>query len=114
MFPKTALVILVTLLSAACLLGMRQRRLMLAHDITQTLRDMDHTRQSLWNLQGKIASYTHPNDVNQQVENTGLHVEPLHTPAPSPAGQTANANDSGTGAGASIKFPPTLARSDHD
>lgn len=77
MFAKTLFLIVVGTAMGTALLGLRQRQLELAHTNAVLHRQIDLSRQVLWNMQTRIARGTDPETLRRVVVETALPLEPV-------------------------------------
>ncbi|MAE64413.1 MAG: hypothetical protein CMJ18_09085 [Phycisphaeraceae bacterium] len=83
MFPRLLLLILVTFLTAAALLALRQRRLELNHEIVMLHRAMARDQYATWDRAARIADFLEPQRLESLVDRAALDLERL-APAPLP------------------------------
>lgn len=62
---------------ALALLALRQEHYVLSHQIAQTVREVDRSRQNLWQLQRQLAQEIQPQALKQAIEESGLQLEPI-------------------------------------
>ena len=79
-FAKLTTAVVVLVLAFAVLLGLRQQRLELMHEMSVLHRQMDGDRKETWDLQTAIAARTQPQKLREAAERVGLELEPLATP----------------------------------
>ncbi|MFA9478355.1 hypothetical protein ACERK3_08605 [Phycisphaerales bacterium AB-hyl4] len=86
MFPKLFVAIVFAAAIGAVLLGLRQHRLEMMHDMVRVHREMDAVRQQTWDLQVRIAERLEPEALRDAVERADLSLEPAVPPALLPRG----------------------------
>lgn len=86
MFPKLFVAIVFAAAVGAALLGLRQHRLELMHDMVRVHREMDAVRQQTWDVQVRIAEQLEPEALRQAIEQADLSLEPAAPPALLPQG----------------------------
>jgi hypothetical protein len=74
----------------AALLGMRQYRQTLRHDVTRLHEQMNESRQAVWDLHVRIAERIEPKRLKAAIDRAGLELEPI-TPGPASATGRADA-----------------------
>lgn len=74
-FKILAIILLMTLLGLQ-LLNMRQQRLEIMHDMAGLHRQLDRTRQKMWQSQVAIAVQIEPSRLRAAIERTDLHLDP--------------------------------------
>ena len=74
---------------AAALLGLRQQRLQMQHEMTRMHGRMDAARQQTWDLQVRIAEGTQPLVLQEALQRAGLELEPLQIQPSSPVSKFA-------------------------
>ena len=79
-FAKLMTAVLVLVLAFAVVLGLRQQRLELMHEMSVLHQQMDADRKETWDLQTDIAARTQPQKLRDAAERVGLEFEPLTTP----------------------------------
>lgn len=89
MFARLMVVLLVAAALAVALLGLRQQRLEIAHDIARSTRRIEQTRLQLWNLQAQVSNRVQPLALTEAIDRAQLKMQPL-TPLPA---QTDKARD---------------------
>jgi hypothetical protein len=77
MFAKGIALVLFATAVAATLVGLRQHRLELSHDMAVMHRKIDTSRQGLWCLQADLADQMNPVRLKQRIEAAPLALEPL-------------------------------------
>jgi cell division protein FtsL len=82
-----AVVVIVTVL-AAVLLGLRQQRLQMMHEMARTHSQINTARQDVWDLQVRIAERMEPEFLRAAIQRAGLELEPI---TPSDVPRPANA-----------------------
>lgn len=83
-FAKLLVVIVGAAAIGAALLGMRQQRLQIMHQMAQLYRQMDQSRQETWDLQVEIAQRIRPEALRAAAERASLVLEPVMPADPSP------------------------------
>ena len=63
-------------LIAVMLLGLRQQRLVLTAQLTETVSRIDQARLELWDTQADLAKQTHPGKLAQTLEASGIEMVP--------------------------------------
>lgn len=85
MLAKMITVVVFAAAVGAVLLGLRQQRLQLMHEMTRMHAQMNGSRQDTWDLQVKIAERTQPTELREAITRLNLELEPI-TPADPGAG----------------------------
>lgn len=80
MFAKLLLLVMVTTVVGATLLGLRQQRLQLMHEMAGLHSQIDRARQATWDMQTRIAQLTEAGALEQAIERAELELESV-TPA---------------------------------
>lgn len=62
---------------AAVLLGLRQQRLQVMHEMAQLHAQINEDRQAMWDLQVRIAERMQPEALHEAIARAGLEVEPI-------------------------------------
>lgn len=81
MFAKLTVLLLAITATAAGLLWMRQEKLELANRIAMTHKQIDQTRQTIWQRQVQVSRRVQPQSLTQAVARANLSMEPI-IPAP--------------------------------
>ena len=77
MFPKLTLVIVLTAGIGAALLGLRQQRLALMHEMAKLHQQMLQDRQATWDLQVRNNTELAPRQLKMAIEQAGLDLVPI-------------------------------------
>ena len=85
MLAKMITVVVFAAAVGAVLLGLRQQRLQLMHEMARTHAQMNRSRQDTWNLQVEIAEKTQPTELREAIDRLNLELEPI-TPTDPQAG----------------------------
>lgn len=85
MVAKMIMVVVFAAAVGAVLLGLRQQRLQLMHEMARMHAQMNRSRQDTWDLQVKIAEGTQPGELREAIARSNLELEPI-TPADPSAG----------------------------
>ena len=83
MLAKLITVVIVATAVAAVLLGLRQQRLQLMHEMAAMHSRINDNRQVMWDLQVRIAERTQPEALHAALARAELEVQPIvpDTPA---------------------------------
>jgi cell division protein FtsL len=73
---KLLLVILSALLTAVCLLQLRQQKVILNHQTQELHRKINDSQAELWNQQLQVAAYTAPNAITATVNALDVPLVP--------------------------------------
>ena len=79
MFAKQLLLIIIATASGTALLGLRQRQLEIAHENAMLHRQINSSRQTLWQMQASIAEGSDPQLLRLAVTEARLDLEPAVT-----------------------------------
>ena len=82
MFSKITFIIIATVMIACGLLVIRQQRMQLANDIAQAHRQINHSRQRIWDLQAQVSQKVQPLALHQALERRNIEMEPVLMPTP--------------------------------
>jgi hypothetical protein len=82
MFSKCATAIIIAALTGAVLLGLRQQRFETMHNMAKLHAGMNSTRQTLWNLQTRVAGQIEPSHLQDAVTAANLPFETFTPSAP--------------------------------
>ena len=85
MMLRLVMVVVAAAAIGAVVLGLRQQRLQLMHEITKMHGQMNRQRHDIWDLQIRIADRLEPERLRHAVAGADLDVEPI-TPS-SPPGE---------------------------
>lgn len=77
MFAKLLLLVMVTTVVGATLLGLRQQRLQLMHEMAGLHSQIDQARQATWDMQIRIAELAEAGALEQAIERAQLELEPV-------------------------------------
>lgn len=77
MAGKLVVIVLFVTAVAAVLLGYRQQRLRMMHDIARMHTQMDHARKDMWSAQVRIAGKLEPRQLQKSIERAKLDLEPI-------------------------------------
>ncbi len=77
MLAKMITVVVFAAAVGAVLLGLRQQRLQLMHEMARMHTQMNHSRQDTWDLQVKIAERTQPTELREAIARLNLELEPI-------------------------------------
>jgi cell division protein FtsL len=80
---KLLLCLAVAVVTAACLMQLRQQRLELNHQTAQLHNQIESRQARLWNQQLQIAKVTAPPALHDTIGKNNLHLTPLN-PVPAP------------------------------
>ena len=86
MFAKLLFLIVIATASGTALLGLRQRQLEISHENATLHRRINHSRQSLWWMQARIAEGIDPEALRRAVSEAQLELEPVVTGEVPPEG----------------------------
>jgi len=82
MYAKCLIVLIGVSVTGFILLGLRQQRLKLAHEITSAVREMDDERKTLWEVHGELNAAARPQALRDSLADLGLRLEPVMRPTP--------------------------------
>jgi hypothetical protein len=91
MLGKLLTLVVFIIAVGAGLLGMRQYRLSLQHEMTNLHAQMNESRKAIWRRQVDIARRTEPEALRRAIKEVELQLEPI-TPATQPAAQPPGQN----------------------
>ena len=77
MLAKMITVVVFAAAVGAVLLGLRQQRLQLMHEMARMHAQMNRNRQDTWDLQVKIAEKTQPTELREAIARLNLELEPI-------------------------------------
>lgn len=77
MLPKLIAVVVIGTALAAVLLGMRQQRLQMMHEMARMHSKINASRQEVWDLQVKIAERMEPEFLKAAIARAELQLEPI-------------------------------------
>lgn len=100
MTEKLVTVMVGLLLIGAGLLGLRQYRQTLRHDMTRIRQQMNDTRHAIWDRHVKIAERVSPDRLRELIKKAGLELEPI-TPTRERTQPTGRSNPQALGSGGS-------------
>lgn len=77
MFAKLTVLLLAVTATAAGLLWLRQDKMELANQIAMSHKQIDQTRQAIWERQVQVSRRVQPESLNQAVARASLSMEPI-------------------------------------
>ena len=75
MFFKCAIAIIIAAVTGAMLLGLRQQRFETMHNMAKIHSGMNSTRQTMWNLQTRVAGHIQPARLQEAITQANLPFE---------------------------------------
>lgn len=84
MFTKLLVLIVLVTAIAATLLGLRHHQLEMMHRSAALHREMDLSRQKMWQLQAYIAEQLEPGHLEESLAHLPLELEPVVAPGTMP------------------------------
>jgi len=82
MFLKCSTAIIIAALTGALLLGLRQQRFETMHEMAKTHSAINSTRQTMWNLQTRVAGSIEPTRLQDAITKANLPFETFTPSAP--------------------------------
>jgi len=89
MFAKLLTCMAGLVIIGATLLGLRQYRQTLRHDMATMHREMNEARKDVWRLHVRIAERIEPGRLKDAIERADLELEPVAATQPSTSDRTA-------------------------
>jgi len=75
MFPKLVILLAALAISGAVLLSWRAQSLALRHEAAKVHTRIDQSRQTVWEMQTRVAKATSPSELREQLDSQGLELE---------------------------------------
>lgn len=84
MLAKLIMVVVFAAAIGAVLLGLRQQRLQMSHEMAKMHAKINKARQETWDMQVRISERMEPEALKEAIERAKLDLEPITPGAPVP------------------------------